>query len=200
LSASVTFTPVGDEPRVGLIFYSGGRVDPRAYATLLREVADRGYLVVAPPMTLNLAVLSPDRADEVIADHPEIDTWAMSGHSLGGAMSARYTRENSETIRALTLLAAYPAGSDDLSDSDAVIVSAYGTRDGVVDPDAFSESVELLPADAAFLPIEGGNHAQFGSYGLQAGDAEATISAEDQQWQAADAIGLAMRPLRIRTH
>ena len=196
----VVFTPEGDVPRVGLVLYPGGRVDPRAYAPLAREVADRGYLVVVPPMTLNLAVLSPDRADEVIAAYPEIDSWAMAGHSLGGSMAARYTLENTGTIGALTLLASYPGSADDLSDIDIDAVSAYGTRDGILDPDTFTESVDLLPHDAAFVEIEGGNHAQFGSYGPQAGDAGATISAEDQQWEAADAIGLAMRPLRIRTH
>jgi hypothetical protein len=33
--------------------------------------------------------------------------------------------------------------------------------------------------------IQGGNHAQFGNYGLQPGDGIATISAADQQRQAA---------------
>jgi hypothetical protein len=41
--------------------------------------------------------------------------------------------------------------------------------------------------------IQGGNHAQFGNYGLQRGDGTATISAADQQVQAAD---LTVRLLR----
>ena len=36
--------------------------------------------------------------------------------------------------------------------------------------------------------IEGGNHAGFGSYGAQRGDGTATISAQEQQDQAAQAI------------
>ena len=36
--------------------------------------------------------------------------------------------------------------------------------------------------------IEGGNHAQFGDYGRQSGDADATIGRDDQQAQAVEAI------------
>ena len=36
--------------------------------------------------------------------------------------------------------------------------------------------------------IEGGNHAQFGNYGKQKGDPDATISAEEQQTIAVNAI------------
>ena len=38
------------------------------------------------------------------------------------------------------------------------------------------------------VEIEGGNHAQFGNYGPQKGDLPATISAEEQQAQAVEAI------------
>jgi hypothetical protein len=36
-------------------------------------------------MPLNLAVFSPNKADEVITDFPEIEEWYIAGHSLGGA-------------------------------------------------------------------------------------------------------------------
>ena len=38
------------------------------------------------------------------------------------------------------------------------------------------------------LRIEGGNHAQFGNYGLQEGDGTATMSREEQQTIAAEAM------------
>ena len=41
----------------------------------------------------------------------------------------------------------------------------------------------LLPAAAVFVPIDGGNHAQFGYYGDQPGDNPATISRDEQQTQ-----------------
>lgn len=37
-----------------------------------------------------------------------------------------------------------------------------------------------LPSDARFHEITGGNHGYFGSYGMQKGDNEATVSNEEQ--------------------
>ena len=45
-----------------------------------------------------------------------------------------------------------------------------------------------LPADTEWITIEGGNHAQFGDYGVQDGDGEATISAEMQWGYTTDAV------------
>ena len=39
----------------------------------------------------------------------------------------------------------------------------------------------IVPKDAEFMPIEGGNHAQFGNYGAQKGDNPAKIPAVQQQ-------------------
>lgn len=50
-------------------------------------------------------------------------------------------------------------------------------------PDDIAASRPLLPADTRWVAIEGGNHAQFGWYGPQAGDAPATISRQEQQRQ-----------------
>ena len=41
----------------------------------------------------------------------------------------------------------------------------------------------LLPAATVWVPIEGGNHAQFGWYGPQSDADVATISREEQQAQ-----------------
>jgi hypothetical protein len=54
-------------------------------------------------------------------------------------------------------------------------------------PDKIDASRPLLPPDAQWVAIEGGNHAQFGFYGPQSGDNEATISREEQQAQIAAA-------------
>ena len=45
-----------------------------------------------------------------------------------------------------------------------------------------------LPADCEHHVIAGGNHAQFGSYGKQNGDGNASVSAEDQQRQTAELV------------
>jgi hypothetical protein len=179
----LVFRPVDKEPTVGLILYPGGRVDPLAYAPEARSLAEEGHLVVIVPMPLNLAVFAPGRAAQVIAAFPSIENWAVGGHSLGGAMAANFVHRNPEAVRGLVLWAAYPAASDDLSGYQLAVSSIYGTRDGLATPDKIDASRPLLPPDTQWTAIEGGNHAQFGWYGLQAGDNEATISREEQQAQ-----------------
>ena len=61
----LVFTPTSKNLKTGLVIYPGGRVDPRAYAPLAREIALAGYQAVIVPMPLNLAVLAPNRAVEV---------------------------------------------------------------------------------------------------------------------------------------
>ncbi len=179
----ITFTPTGVTPTTGLIIYPGGRVDPRSYAPAARQIAEQGYLVVIAPMPLNLAVINPDRAAEIIAAYPDIQNWAIAGHSLGGAMAANYIDSGNSAIDGLALWASYPAEGDSLADSPITVTSISGTLDGLSDPTKIEASRSLLPADTIFVPIEGGNHAQFGYYGPQGGDNLAAISREQQQAQ-----------------
>jgi len=195
----MSFSPAEEPAYTGVVLYPGGRVDYRSYAPLAREIASRGYVVVVPEVPLNLAVFEPDAADRAMRAHPDVSLWAVGGHSLGGAMAAQYAEENPDRVVALVLLAAYPAGNTDLSDNDIAAVSLFGTKDGVLSEDGMERSVDLLPEDTDFHRIEGGNHAQFGSYGHQPGDNDAQLSAEDQQREAAEAIALLMRGFRLRT-
>ena len=179
----LVFEPDGQAPETGLVLYPGGRVNPVAYAPAARAIAAEGYLVVIVPMPLNLAVLAPDRAGDVPAAYPEVQTWAVGGHSLGGAMAARYADLNPEQVAGLVLWAAYPAAGNDLSGRELPVVSIYGTRDGLATVDDIEDSRALLPAHTSWVEIEGGNHSQFGWYGSQRRDLEATISREEQQRQ-----------------
>jgi hypothetical protein len=179
----LVFRPVGTKPRTALAVYPGGFVDPRAYAPTARAIAAQGYLVVILPMPLNLAVLGSNRAADVMAVYPEIERWAVGGHSLGGAMAARYVYRSSSAVEGLVLWAAYPAAGDDLSARALAVASIYGTLDGLVTQIKIDASRSLLPPDTQWAAIEGGNHAQFGAYGPQSGDRSATISPEAQQRQ-----------------
>lgn len=179
-----TFMPSGEVKDTGFIIYPGGRVDPRSYAPTARAIAEAGYPVVLVPMPLNLAVFGINKAADVIAAYPDVTHWAIGGHSLGGAMAANFVVKNPEAVDGLVLWAAYPASSDDLSGFDTLVVSSISaTNDGLATPDKIEASRPLLPATTTWLPIQGGNHAQFGWYGPQPGDGQATISREDQQVQ-----------------
>jgi hypothetical protein len=179
----LVFSPAASTPSTGFIIYPGGRVDTRAYAPQARAIAAEGYLVVIVRMPLNLAVFSPNAAARVIATHPEITTWVVGGHSLGGAMAATFANSHPEAVQALVLWAAYPASSDDLSQSSLKVLSVSATLDGLSTPDKIDASRALLPPLTTWVPIQGGNHAQFGWYGAQAGDNPASISRSEQQAQ-----------------
>jgi pimeloyl-ACP methyl ester carboxylesterase len=177
----LAFAPVGAAPATGFIFYPGGRVDARAYAPLAREIAAAGYLVVIVPMPLKLAVFAPDRATAVIEAYPQIDAWVIGGHSLGGAMAARYAYQEPDRVAGLVLWAAYPAENNDLAGRALPATSIYGTLDGLATVDKIAASRSLLPAATEWVAIDGGNHAQFGWYGDQSGDNPAVISRQQQQ-------------------
>jgi hypothetical protein len=181
------FVPVGaaadpEKANTAFIIYPGGLVDPVAYAVYASAVAREGYLTFITPMPLDLAVLNTNAAQLVIDQNPQITTWVIGGHSLGGAMAATFTAANPDVIRGLVLLASYPNG--DLSGWDGQAVSIYGTMDGVASNEDVLAAAPLLPPDTEFVAIEGGNHAQFGDYGAQSGDNAATISPVEQMQQA----------------
>jgi hypothetical protein len=177
------FQPQNNSPKTGLILYPGGRVDPKAYAPFARSIASEGYLVVIVPMPLNLAVFAPGRASEVIDTFPEIQYWAIGGHSLGGAMSANFVKNHPNSVDGLLLLASYPASNDDLSPLPLKVTSIYATLDGFASLEEIDASRVNLPDSTLWVEIEGGNHSQFGWYGFQKGDNLATISRQAQQEQ-----------------
>ncbi|MBV9789448.1 MAG: alpha/beta hydrolase [Chloroflexi bacterium] len=179
----LVFQPATTSPTTGLILYPGGRVDERAYAPAAHALAAQGYLVVLVPMPLNFAVFAPERASEVVDAFPAIEHWAIGGHSLGGAMAAQFAHDHPDLIDGLALWASYPPGGASLADQQLAVVSIFGTRDGVAKPEDIEASRGLLPQDTSWVAIEGGNHAQFGWYGPQSGDLQATISREEQQAQ-----------------
>lgn len=177
---------VPDAPKAGLIFYPGGKVEAAAYAPLLQACARQGILCALVQMPANLAVLDINAADGLRQEHPEISEWYMAGHSLGGAMAASYASGHADEYAGLILLAAY--STQDLTQTQLRVLSIYGTEDGVLDRDAYSENRANLPSDTVELVLDGGCHAQFGSYGTQDGDGVPTISAEEQIRQTTDAI------------
>ena len=149
----------------------------------LRAVSQRvASVVVIAPMLFNLAVLSPERAQDIIDTYQGVRTWAIGGHSLGGSMAARFASLHIKEIKGLVLWASYPASTDDLSTSALPVLSVSASRDGLATPAKIAAARPLLPPTTVYRPIDGGNHAQFGSYGTQMGDHSATITA-DEQWR-----------------
>lgn len=177
---------VPDEIRAGLIFYPGGLVDHAAYAPLMRELCSRGILCLLTQMPLDLAVLNVDAADGLRALYPDVEMWMIGGHSLGGAMAASYAAKHPEDFSALVLLGAY--SQEELGHTDLRVLSVYGTEDGVLNREKYSQSLARYPADFEEVVLEGGCHAYFGDYGEQKGDGQARLAREEQIRMTADAI------------
>lgn len=165
-----------------LIFYPGAKVDAKAYTPILRLLAEEEMDVYLVKMPLNLAFLGIGKAGEIVEDS-EYEQYYISGHSLGGAMAAGYAAEHEGDFKGMILLAAYPTQETAI---DTLVI--YGSEDGVLNMARIAEAPALISGSYSEVVIDGGNHAQFGSYGEQKGDGEAGISAEEQQAQAAQEI------------
>lgn len=174
-----------ENPTAGLIFYPGGKVEFTAYAPLMQALAQEDVLCILLKMPLNLAVLDVDAAQGLRAEYPEVSRWYLGGHSLGGSMAASHIAGESG-YDGLLLLASYSTA--DLSESGLQVLSIYGTGDGVLNGEKYQQYRSNLPQDTRELVIHGGNHAQFGSYGLQDGDGDAAISSADQWTLTAEAF------------
>jgi dienelactone hydrolase len=165
----------------GLIYYPGGLVEPEAYAVTAQGIADAGYLVVIPKMPLNLAFTGINRADRIRADFPEIKSWVIGGHSLGGAMAAEYAKNNVNNLDGLIMYASYPANYEEYINFPIPILTIIGSKDpGAPQQQAFYEAIS---DSARRFIIEGANHRQYADYSFQRDDGIATISAAEQQDQ-----------------
>jgi len=179
------FQPAGETPTKGFIFYPGGLVDARSYAPCARDIAAQGYMVVIISMPFDLAVFGMRRADRIIDEYGDIETWALGGHSFGGAITCAYVQETPDKVDGAVLWAAYPTETFRIDDVDIKVMSISGSEDGNSEPHEIIESEEHLPADTTWVKIEGGNHTNFGWYGdgeeLQRGDNPADMSRQEQQ-------------------
>ena len=167
-----------------LIFYPGGKVEETAYAPLLHRLAAKGIDVCLISMPLRLAILGINKADDLIKQNDSGKIF-IGGHSLGGVASAKYAAAHPDSIDGLILLASYPTEKLDSSINTVLI---YGSEDNVLNMEKYEASKELIPENSQETIIEGGNHAQFGSYGPQEGDGKAGISADEQTEETADII------------
>ena len=175
-------------PTTGLIFLPGARVDPRAYAPELRRVAQAGYLVVVLKEPFGFSIVDREHAATLIENHPEIQHWAIGGHSLGGTVAASFA-EDDRRVEGLLLLASYPSAR--LGRTDLRTTSVSGDQDRLVTPADVTRSKANLPAGTTYVVVPGASHASFGAYGAQPGDGTATADPATVQDQVvAAAVGL----------
>ena len=168
-----------------IIFYPGAKVETKAYAPLLHEVAREDADVFLLSMPFHMAFFSIHKADTIKAKYSSYTSYFMAGHSLGAAMAGEYVSSHLEDYKGLIFLAGYP--TKDLHHDGFSLLSVYGSKDGHTS--MLAKNPEYRPADYTEVVIEGGNHAQFGNYCIQSGDGEASITREKQQQETVLAIG-----------
>jgi hypothetical protein len=163
-----------DNPLKNIIIIPGGLVEPDSYSYLAALLAKEGYNVVIAKAIFNLAILNPWIGKEFISD--SLDNIVI-GHSLGG-VTASMVFSGLEEIDGFVFLGSYPI--KDVSTASTLFLEAE--FDLGMDPEALEDSMKFVNEDTnTRIFIEGGNHAQYGWYGPQKGDGEATLTTFEQQ-------------------
>ncbi|MCP2030478.1 dienelactone hydrolase [Okibacterium sp. HSC-33S16] len=169
---SVILAPTSGSSDHGLVFVPGARVDPYAYLFKLSGIAEAGTTVVITKPTLNLALADLRPLETFTDDVPDVDSWVVGGHSLGGVKACQYATD--DRVDGLLLFGSYCAS--DLSGSGLPALSFVGENDGLSTPEKIADAGGNLPETATVREIPGANHANFGNYGAQAGDGESTAN------------------------
>jgi dienelactone hydrolase len=180
----IVMTPTRSVSGEALFFQPGARVDARAYAAVLRPLAEHGVRVVITKQPLGIAFLNTFAFASTAAAYPEVATWVVGGHSLGGTVAC-IDAEKHDTdqpgaghVSGLLLYASYPA-TDMSASLTAAVLSISGSDDGLATPANIDASKANLPPTATFTVIQGAVHAYFGDYGPQPGDGTPTITHDD---------------------
>ena len=120
-----------------------------------------------------------------IVKEEHLDKVFVGGHSLGGVVSTIEAKKLNEMgqVAGLILLASYPDQSTDISETQIPVLSITASNDKILKQEKYEDAKSRLPESTLYKIIEGGNHSDFGLYGQQKGDGEATMSAEEQQKQ-----------------
>ncbi len=163
------------DPIKNIVFIPGGKVEAESYEYIAASLAVEGYNVTIVKPAFSLAILNPNQGSKFLSD--ELDN-VVIGHSLGGTVASMFS-SGDDRVTDMVFLASYPY--QDVSDKNVLIIT--GENDLVLDFADVEASVDYLPSTTIYEEIIGGNHAQFGWYGLQNGDGDASITTINQQYQ-----------------
>ncbi|WP_211747524.1 alpha/beta fold hydrolase [Paenibacillus sp. Marseille-Q4541] len=172
---------------VSVIFYQGAFVEEASYAPLAQLLAQEGHPVYLMKMPANLAFAGGNSATKVMEAYPQ-QSFVIGGHSLGGAMAARFAADHADTLAGMFLLGSYADEKGSVRDTGLPVISIIGDKDNVVNRENVEKGRDYLPPDTIYYNLPGGNHAQYGDYGPQKGDGTADITMEEQVKLTADSL------------
>lgn len=158
-----------------LIFYPGGLVRPQAYEWLGVALAPYGVRTLIPVFPADLAVVAPNRAERLLT-LAEGKRVVLGGHSLGGAMAARFVRRHPKAASGLVLLGAFSAEGDDLSALPLEVLVLAAEHDALATLAEVRGGLARLPPTVQLTVVRGSVHSFFGRYGPQRGDGLPTVT------------------------
>ena len=129
-------------------------------------------------MPFNLAFFGMNYALDIINNYHYENVY-IGGHSLGGAMSTMFAKDNNDKLNGVILLGSY---ATEIMPNNLKCLSIIGSEDKIVKKDKFNKNKDYFNKELyQEIIIEGGNHSYFGNYGLQKSDGTPTID-KIEQW------------------
>jgi hypothetical protein len=185
----------------------GGLVAPERYRWLAEHMASRGYVVLAPWHSLDLAILEPDNAsyaldealdraalegDPLFGALGEGEPVAITGHSLGGVVAAMGWVDDPR-VGGVAVLASYASGGTDVEAMAGFPSLLLTGGEDRVAPEEFFPEWERFPEPRWGGVVEGMNHYDWTddpTEGELSRDGAATRPAEESRadaWRVLDA-------------
>ncbi len=161
------------------IFIPGGLVPAQSYGFIAENLAKKGITTIIPESPLGIAFFDYTKGTRIrlsLENRGEkFRKIIYGGHSLGGAMTGLLAGFG-ERMDGMVLLAAFPAA--DCSARNIPTLTIAAELDGLISPQRIRDSLAQLPKNTQFELINGGIHAFFGRYGIQARDGTPSITRE----------------------
>lgn len=176
----IAFSPSSPSNNI-IFFYPGALVDPFAYAPLCRKLAENSHKTLIIKMPWRMATNGYEQIKDLEIFNETQKEFVLIGHSQGGKMAAQFVYENPNTIDKLILLGTTHPRDINLSSATIKVLKIYGSNDGIAPKQKVLKNKPNLPKTTVYTEIEGGNHSQFGYYGTQFNDDQASITREKQQ-------------------
>ncbi|MEP1152049.1 MAG: alpha/beta fold hydrolase [Balneola sp.] len=169
-----------------ILFFPGALVQPKVYAPLARNLAEKGYDVYIQKISFRVAFTDNMEQSELdraynFMNSSKISNWIVAGHSRGGRMASNFASKYPKALSGMILLATSHPKETNLTSLKFPILKISASEDGLASPSEIDLFSNNLPPHTNFVMIDGGNHSQFGHYGFQFGAGSASISREEQQ-------------------
>ncbi|ARN74155.1 hypothetical protein BST96_08495 [Oceanicoccus sagamiensis] len=194
----ISFYPHSTTADTALVLYPGALTDPKAYAPIMRQISEQGFVTIIAPMPSNMAILAPTELLDIKAAHPQIKVWALAGHSIGGGAALLLLKQHPDAIDGLMMWDSYTFSGSPATHLTLPITTLYGTsHHNPKRPQKFADAKVFMPEHVNYIAIEGGDHFQFGHFNQEDIKAvnTATISYQQQQQQIIEQSVIFLRSL-----